>query len=476
MLMKKILLLVIFLLMCTINSFGQFNFYGCEGDFTEGKTCEYECQGVTSESHQITWTLTNGYGVFISSDGSQTFGNPLTTVGPPSRVTVRWGKLGNATLNVKVEKNNKVVASKTWNIKIKQYSPPNPSTGTNYIIRGKQILNVGDIETYTIGDNQKVSSWEVNPEHFEIIEETKRTIKLKAIKHATDTYVKGVISSTAQGMTYIDINPVYKIKNLDTNIICSNNTVSYTIEGFDLTPGATVYWIADNLMTLISGQESPTATFNGVGNGQGIVKAIVRFKGLAHEIENSDVWVGAPPVPQSIIGFVPNSTDPREMQVVPGQSYSFNLPEEKSTTGGQWTVKSLAQIEIPYRQWVGGKGVFVDIPNMQPNGMIYMINLSASNKNKCGVSSPISRFLILGANDPRNRILMKTQGIESALSEPQPTSIRIYSYLTGSLVYQKKNTISFDIQSTNLGEGIYILEMTDQQGNVTREKVMKGKQ
>ena len=470
MLMKKILLLVIFLLMCTINSFGQFNFYGCEGDFTEGKTCEYECQGVTSESHQITWTLTNGYGVFISSDGSQTFGNPLTTVGPPSRVTVRWGKLGNATLNVKVEKNNKVVASKTWNIKIKQYSPPNPSTGTNYIIRGKQILNVGDIETYTIGDNQKVSSWEVNPEHFEIIDETKRTIKLKAIKHATDTYVKGVISSTAQGMTYIDINPVYKIKNLDTNVICSNNTVSYTIEGFDLTPGATVYWIADNLMTLISGQESPTATFNGVGNGQGIVKAIVRFKGLAHEIENSDVWVGAPPKLTPLI-LSPNTSC--------GTTAVFKIGDSSASlyTKSAFDLSTVDWIssETPSNKTKTSLSVYARYKGS-------VISVSANVTNKCGTSIGYQATTVVTGNcgiDPGPGIPGQPgldPGLKSALSEPQPTSIRIYSYPTGSLVYQKKNTISFDIQSTNLGEGIYILEMTDQQGNVTREKVMKGKQ
>ncbi|MCU6167929.1 T9SS type A sorting domain-containing protein, partial [Enterobacter roggenkampii] len=52
-------------------------------------------------------------------------------------------------------------------------------------------------------------------------------------------------------------------------------------------------------------------------------------------------------------------------------------------------------------------------------------------------------------------------------------AIRIYSFPTGSLVYKENKAINFDIQNTTLNAGIYILEKTDKEGNVTREKVMK---
>ncbi len=110
-------------------------------------------------------------------------------------------------------------------------------------------------------------------------------------------------------------------------------------------------------------------------------------------------------------------------------------------------------------------------------------------KNKCGSMAGPIKYIIKATECDLNGNPINSGGGGGVITppddfipmsrssvEPQPTSIRIYSYPTGSLVYQKKNTISFDIQSTNLGEGIYILEMTDQQGNVTREKVMKGKQ
>lgn len=347
-------------------------------------------------------------------------------------------------------------------------------------ISGSTVLRVNSIYNFKVAPPAlgEVQKWNIPKDYFDIISQPSSyeiTVKTKNIIGSTAIFL-----NTTNGQktmySYLPViikQPSYKIETTST-VICNNDLINYTIK--DLQDGDIVTWQAGSNLTLVSGQGTSTATFKGSGNGKGVVKATVTYDGIDYPIENSDVWVGVPPVPQSIIGFVANSTDPREMQVVPGQSYSFNLPEEKSTTGGQWTVKSLAQIEIPYREWVGGNGVFVDIPNMQSNGMIYMINISASNKNKCGISTPISRLLTFGTSDPRNRALMKTQGIESALSVPQPTSIRIYSYPTGSLVYQKKNTISFDIQSTNLGEGIYILEMTDQQGNVTREKVMKGKQ
>jgi len=271
-----------------------------------------------------------------------------------------------------------------------------------------------------------------------------------------------------------DIKIIEPSLTKNASIVCNDKTISYTLNNFY--PKATITWQAGSNLTLVSGQGTASATFKGSGNGKGVIKATITYNGQSYSLENSDVWVGVPPVPQNIVGFQANSTDSREMLVIPGQSYSFSLPKENTATGGEWTVKSLSQIKIPYREWVNGEGVFVDIPNIQPSGMSYMINISAANKNNCGTSTPISRLLIWGGNDPRNRASAKTQSIESVQSELQPTSIRIYSYPTGSLVYQKKNVVNFDIQNTTLGEGIYILEITDQEGNVTREKVMKSKQ
>lgn len=69
-----------------------------------------------------------------------------------------------------------------------------------------------------------------------------------------------------------------------------------------------------------------------------------------------------------------------------------------------------------------------------------------------------------------NRTKALIQSIDS-----KPASVNIYNINTGFKVYGEKNPTDFNIESTNLDKGIYIIETTDETGKIKREKVMKTK-
>lgn len=61
------------------------------------------------------------------------------------------------------------------------------------------------------------------------------------------------------------------------------------------------------------------------------------------------------------------------------------------------------------------------------------------------------------------------------MSTTQSTySIKIYSLYSTKVLHQEDNVEYFDIYNTSLSPGMYVLEKTDSEGNVTKEKVYKG--
>ena len=294
--------------------------------------------------------------------------------------------------------------------------------------------------------------WSVDSTFFDIVSQSNnvgeyRVLVLRPKNKIGETKISSIYKSKIFdyiGDVKLNITkPDYKILN-STSIICLNNTITYSINNLSARLAESITWQAGSNLTLVSGQGTSTATFKGSGNGKGVVKATVTYDGVSYPIENSDVWVGAPTGSASeIVLEKANVTVYLEANLPGSTNYSWeDLPSRHGYIRPD--LVSLMPENINNRYWVTGS-------------------------NKCGSKRKLFRVNI-------GNFEIDPSSLKSALSEPQPTSIRIYSYPTGSLVYQKKNTISFDIQNTNLGEGIYILEMTDQQGNVTREKVIKGKQ
>lgn len=66
---------------------------------------------------------------------------------------------------------------------------------------------------------------------------------------------------------------------------------------------------------------------------------------------------------------------------------------------------------------------------------------------------------------------------EPNLSVPTGTeplvSVKVYSFNTGALVYEEKNAVDFNIKSTSLKDGIYIVVTTNKDGKVKSEKIVK---
>ncbi len=76
------------------------------------------------------------------------------------------------------------------------------------------------------------------------------------------------------------------------------------------------------------------------------------------------------------------------------------------------------------------------------------------------------------ANGSSDFTIFASTGAPKSLGVPQAT-VNVYELLTGTKVYTNKNvmTDSFDIKSTNLKEGYYLLEMLYENGERTTEKI-----
>lgn len=191
------------------------------------------------------------------------------------------------------------------------------------------------------------------------------------------------------------------------------------------------------------------------------------------KIENSNVWVGVPPK------TAPLTLSPT---VGCGTQATFRIPNSMPEGAFNETSVNWKSSVTPSSKTKTDLKVFAKYAGS-------IIDASMDLTNKCGTSRSNTATIVVTGNcgtiDPERPGKPGQPGLDpelraknnSRLNSYLPiTSVKVYVYPTGSLVYQKKNVVNFDIQNTTLGEGIYILEITDQEGNVTREKVMKSKQ
>lgn len=78
--------------------------------------------------------------------------------------------------------------------------------------------------------------------------------------------------------------------------------------------------------------------------------------------------------------------------------------------------------------------------------------------------------------DQANTKVLVSESNLSVLANPvSPVSVKVYSFNTGMLVYQEKNSIDFSIKNTSLSDGIYIVVTTNEKGEVKSEKIVKTK-
>ena len=311
-------------------------------------------------------------------------------------------------------------------------------------ISGATLLRTNSIYTFKISTSfgMEFKEWFVNEQYFEKISESVENLNyILTVKTKDKLGNTGITATTKKDSdilySYLDITiakPSYAIK-VDNQIVCENELIQYTLEGVDDTD--VIYWEAGSNMALISGQGASIANFKGSGNGEGRVKVTIKNSEKSYFLENSQVWVGVPKISPQVIISEAYCGDPYEiyMESVPG------------ATGYRSSWDHIFYDKRTICAMAGG-----------------VITASYEAYNDCG--SIEVRYIVNVIGDGQ------TPEWRSTVTS-SPVSIRVLSFTTGSVVYQQKNVINFNIQTTNLKGGIYIIETTDETGKISREKVRK---
>ena len=277
---------------------------------------------------------------------------------------------------------------------------------------------------------------------------------------------------------YQAINDKYMNTSITSSqtVVCENATVNYTLNG-DLPAGASIQWAAGTNATLLS-SNGRSASFKASGNGEVSVLANILVNGIIVKKEKSNsVWVGKPAKPRFVSG----------LPILLSGNTNYVVRFDPESSGGypyiyQWDIQGLGDIvgatnraeltvktktPFQFNNPSGGSGS----EETPLNDLI--INLTVGNQ--CG-TSPLftitkrvrSNGIILYSAEQNNDYT----GIEALISSETIAAVKIYS-LSGSLVYSSENiTNTFDIKAINLNDGIYILEKTDTNGTVSRDKVI----
>ena len=349
---------------------------------------------------------------------------------------------------------------KTLAVTLKKSSSSLPISGPNIILQNTT-------ETYQVPNENYFYplEWIVDTNLLDIISgQGTYKIQVKAKKYIEKTSVS-VKSKTLGGSIVIDskeikISPDFAITALE-RLVCQESEVSYAVT---FPAGASVVWTPVERLSYVAGQGTATAKFKISGNGFAKVKAKVTYQGKEYNLENSDVWIGIPEKP-TIQGF---GTTPK---VFPGKSRNTlraGAAGADLTNGFIYSISGAASIT---QVLIGGE-ITIETNNVTYDSP-FTIGVIACNK--CG-QSPIyyANGTVKGSGGGDEPPLIEMRGnfsIVDLKDQPEVKSVKVYN-LSGVLVHSNDAVNgSFDIKSTPLSDGIYIIEKFDGE-NRTSEKVM----
>lgn len=249
---------------------------------------------------------------------------------------------------------------------------------------------------------------------------------------------------------YIDA----KISVSGNKKVCPNESFSYKLDG--IPSGSNIQWIVGANMSIVSGQGSSSATFKSTNNGYNTVKVNITYAGKSVTLDNSEVWIGSP---------FPKSDPSLTYQGKVGYSQAFTVEfdgvDETSTYIWKVTSGSASFTATP-----SGNTIWL-IPN---NSNSFSLRVDVTNK--CGTGTGL---YILKAGSGSGGGLTTLSLKSSIVSESgfTPQSIKVYN-LSGAIVYSNDNLSGdFDIKSTTLPDGIYIIEKSDGKERQSEKVILK---
>lgn len=334
---------------------------------------------------------------------------------------------------------------KTLAVTLKKSSSSLPISGSNIILQNTT-------ETYQVPNENYFYplEWIVDTNLLDIISgQGTYKIQVKAKKYIEKTYVS-VKSKTLGGSIVIDskeikISPDFAITALE-RLVCQESEVSYAVT---FPAGASVVWTPVERLSYISGQGTSTAKFKVSGNGFAKVKAKVSYQGKEYNLENSDVWIGKP----GIISTSYPST------IIQGDMHTFyaDMTGTEGVTTYKW-VKDNGMGGF----YIGDDGYSATIRPTGGNGSMFQFHVDVTNK--CGKTSRYYSVRVSSGFEERS------VSVED-INQPELKSVKVYN-LSGVIVHSNDAVNgSFDIKSTPLSDGIYIIEKFDGE-NRTSEKVI----
>lgn len=352
------------------------------------------------------------------------------------------------------------------------YGEDNSGYRTSYVVNiekpevfisGPSSAKYGDVLEYTLSANPSISissaNWGNSAEFNYVSGQGTSKYKVKVIKNESKS-VSNAITVTAQTdygvlstIKLVSIEPVFKIYS-NESVVCNGENVTYFVNTTGPTP---ISWQAGNNMTLVSGQESSTPIFKASGNNFGVVKATLTSGGKSYNVENSQVWIGAPKYNESADNN--QLTQYRDLT----ETFMLTAPFYGNPTIYEWKVNGT---DLSSRYINDDAGTISILFKYLPVG-VYEYSVKATNA--CGTSL-IRTFLVTIVADPDEVPILKSS---TTIGEESPKSIKIYSINTGSLMYTEKGIINFNIENVPLNKGVYLIESVDDKGNVVREKVVK---
>ncbi|EGK01684.1 MULTISPECIES: T9SS type A sorting domain-containing protein [Dysgonomonas] len=488
--MKKILLIIIYIMGISVCAYAQIRDIQGNYDVTTGSTWLYRLNFTSALKEDTKFIIrTSKYGTFTNSQDT----SRIETVKKGATMYefhVQWGGVATNDAKITTYKQGDIPANtKTLKIKITKAitDPPQQQYGS-IKIDGPDYIPYGEIVQFVAYQGSEgYESWpkyDINTDLFEIIN-TEYTyapvyrtyIKLKAKQNIySKKTIKAYYHVTMNNIEYhysgrkdVIIHPKHSIK-AENLILCTSQTMVYKIEPL----ASVITWQSSTNMTLVSGQGTPNATFRASGNGYGTAKATVIYDGVSYQLENSQVWVGKP--------LTPIIRGNERLEEYQSQLAYFFDGEITGASEFEWRIEGNASmLDV-------SKGNVITIPsetNILPMsirtqsiglGRWGEFNLFLKTKNICGTTPEafVHGRIKGGKPTPEEISDFSLSSLKTYTSDDVASAnIRIYSFPTGSLVYKENKAINFDIQNTTLNAGIYILEKTDEEGNVTREKVMK---
>ncbi|WP_353124105.1 T9SS type A sorting domain-containing protein [Dysgonomonas capnocytophagoides] len=352
-------------------------------------------------------------------------------------------------------------------------TPTNPSSSNPTKIEGDSILSYDEIYKFMAVPAGPTLNWTWDNNILQYISYTGTSVSLKPYSEFVGfkkTSISCSYSITAPWgerlngkLTKDVIVGGTNFAQTTINIACVGENVEYKIPGIEFMQDAVINWTPKENVSLISGQGTATAKFKTKGNGKAVVKVDVKWGGKTFTSENN-FWVGPP-------AFLSNgaqgaySTDAvlKRKRIVYrnadiGGLDSTYCPTWKNESPGFATISnSCYDLLVTFKPKVTGT-----------------VDLVGTFTNKCGSSNLYFTVEILSSNNLRSdtfKSKLDTDLINDGNFIPQ--SIKVYN-LSGAIVHSQDNLFGdFDIKSTTLPDGIYIIEKSDGKEKQSEKVILK---